>query len=140
MTYRFARIEDCELLGEWNHKLIRDEGHRNPMTVSQLVERMRGWLAGDYKGIIFERDGVAVGYALFREGLEEIYLRQLFIVRDQRRKGVGRAAVEILQKKIWPKDKRLTVEVLVENEAAVRFWRRVGYKDYAITLEILPER
>lgn len=70
---------------------------------------------------------------LFREGLEEIYLRQLFIVRDRRCKGLGRAAVEILQKKIWTKDKRLTVEVLVANEAAVGFWRRAGYKDYAIT-------
>jgi ribosomal protein S18 acetylase RimI-like enzyme len=47
--------------------------------------------------------------------------------------------VEILRSKIWPKNKRLTVEVLVQNEAAVAFWRAVGYKDYSLTLEILPE-
>jgi hypothetical protein len=26
----------------------------------------------------------------------------------------------------------------VANEAAVRFWRSVGYRDYALLLEIVP--
>ena len=65
-------------------------------------------------------------------------MRQLFVVRNWRRKGVGWEAVEILRTKIWPMDKRLTVEVLVQNVAAVAFWRAVGYKDYCLTLEILP--
>jgi len=28
--------------------LIRDEGHRNAMTVAQLQERMANWLKGEY--------------------------------------------------------------------------------------------
>jgi hypothetical protein len=51
---------------------------------------------------------------------------------------VGRKAFEILRSQIWPASKRLTVEVLVQNAAAVAFWRAVGCKDYSLKLENLP--
>jgi predicted acetyltransferase len=138
MNFRVANAHDCALLAELNHQLIRDEGHRNKMTVPELERRMKDWLASEHAAVFFEAGGATVAYALYREQPEEIYLRQLFVVRDQRRKGLGAEAVKILRSKIWPKDKRLTVEVLVENEAAVAFWRAVGYKDYSLKLEILP--
>ena len=53
MEYRFATDDDLELLAEWNHQLIRDEGHRNRMTVLELLERMKGWLEWEYRGVIF---------------------------------------------------------------------------------------
>lgn len=109
------------------------------MTIPELKQRMKGWLASEYAVVIFENDGEIVAYALYREQAEEIYLRQLFVVRNRRRQGIGKEAVEILRSKIWPTDKRLTVEVLVKNESAVAFWRTVGYKDYCLALEILPE-
>jgi predicted acetyltransferase len=139
MTFRRATLDDGALLAELNHQLIRDEGHRNRMTVPELEQRMKGWLASEYAAMLFENDDEVVAYALYREQPEEIYLRQLFVVRNQRRKGIGKEAVKILRSKIWPKNKRLTVEVLVQNEAATAFWRAVGYKDYCLTLEILPD-
>ena len=60
------------------------------------------------------------------------------MARNRRRQGVGRKAFEILRAQIWPASKRLTVEVLVQNAAAVAFWRAVGCKDYSLKLEILP--
>jgi len=138
LTFRRARLEDSALLAELNHQLVRDEGHRNPMTVPELEQRMRGWLAAEYTVMIFEEGGVVVAYALYCEQPDEIYLRQLFVVRDRRRLGIGRRAVEILRSQIWPKHKRLTVGVLVGNTAAITFWRAVGYKDYSLTLEMLP--
>jgi predicted acetyltransferase len=140
MTYRLATSADCALLAELNHQLIRDEGHRNPMTVPQLEERMRGWLASEYKAVFFEEDGEVVAYGLYRERTEEIYLRQLFVARNHRRRGIGRKAFEILRSEIWPQNKRLTVEVLVSNAGAVAFWRAVGCRDYALTLEIMPAK
>lgn len=139
MTFRHATLEDCAALAELNHQLIRDEGHRNKMNVPELEQRMRGWLESEYAAVIFERAGETVAYALYREQPEHIYLRHLFVARDRRRKGIGRAAVEILRMQIWPKNKRLTVEVLVKNGPAVAFWRAVGYTDYSLTLEIMPE-
>jgi len=139
MTFRPATPNDSPLLATMNHQLIRDEGHRNRMTVPELEQRMRSWLSGEYRAVLFEDNGQVVAYALFREQPEEIYLRQLFVVRDRRSQGIGRKAVELLRTQVWPKTKRLTVEVLVANKRAVAFWRSIGYTDYCLTLEILPE-
>ncbi len=138
MNFRRATLDDCAELAELNHQLIRDEGHRNPMTVPDLEQRMRGWLSGEYTAILFEVGREVVAYALYREESEEIYLRQLFVARNRRRQGIGRQATEILRTQIWPKNKRLTVSMLVKNAAAVAFWRAIGYRDYSLTLEILP--
>ena len=139
MNFRPATLNDCALLAELNHQLLHDEGHQNKkMSVPELEQRMKGWLASEYAAGIFEDSGEVVAYALYREQPEEIYLRQLFVVRNRRRQGIGRQAVEILRSEIWPKHKRLTVDVLVHNAAAIAFWRAVGYKDYCLTLEILP--
>jgi hypothetical protein len=45
LTYRLAGSSDYAALAESNHQLIRDEGHRNPMTVPELEQRLKSWLA-----------------------------------------------------------------------------------------------
>jgi GNAT superfamily N-acetyltransferase len=140
MRFRPATEKDCPRLAGWNHQLIRDEGHRNRMSVAELEERMLGWLGSEYQAVIFEEDGDWVAYALFREESEEIYLRQFFVVPDRRGRGIGCRAVEILRSQVWPKGKRLTVEVLAANGRGAAFWRRAGYKDYSLKLEILPDK
>ncbi|HEV2328278.1 MAG TPA: GNAT family N-acetyltransferase [Verrucomicrobiae bacterium] len=139
MKFRTATLDDCSRLAELNHQLIRDEGHRNAMTVPELEQRMRSWLSGEYRAVVYEDAGEIVAYALFREQEQEVYLRQLFVVRHRRSQGIGRRAVEILRSQIWPKSKRLTVEVLTANKRAVNFWRSIGYSDYSLSLEIMPE-
>jgi GNAT superfamily N-acetyltransferase len=137
LSWRNASDEDLALLAEWNHQLIRDEGHRNAMNVAELAERMERWLRGEYRAIVFsEADPVA--YALFKQDDALIYLRQLFVRQDRRRAGIGRSAVEILRREIWPSNVRLTVDVLCQNRGGVAFWRSVGYRDYSLTLEIAP--
>jgi len=160
ITWHLATEFDLNLLAEWNHQLIRDEGHRNPMTVPELRQRMAGWLALDrgtkvesfqeagsaetrtipaeYVSVIFSRQGQPVAYALYRETRDEIYLRQFFVRRDMRRQGIGRRAFQFLREEIWSNSKRLTVEVLVANTAGTAFWRSLGYQDYCLMLEILP--
>jgi predicted acetyltransferase len=140
MTFRPATLDDCPLLAELNHQLIHDEGHRNRMTPPELEQRMRGWLSNEYRAVIFEHGGEATAYALYREQPEEIYLRQLFVVRHRRRQGFGRRAVGMLHSQVWPKDRRLTVDVLAANQGGVAFWRSVGYTDYALSLELLPDK
>lgn len=141
LKYRKATLADAPLLAELNHQLIRDEGHRNPMTVSELEERMRGWLTtAAYEGVVFEAESGVVAYALYRRlGEEGIYLRHFFVVRERRRRGVGRAAIKILREQVWPRDKRLVVEVLWHNTPGIHFWKAVGFGAYSLALEILPE-
>jgi GNAT superfamily N-acetyltransferase len=138
ISSRQATEADIPLLGELNHQLIRDEGHRNPMTMAQLQERMRDWLAGKYAATLFEDEGRVVAYALYRKEPALIYLRQFFVQRDQRRKGYGKRAIQLLRDQIWPKDKRLVVEVLSSNEGGISFWKTVGFHEYSMTLEIMP--
>jgi predicted acetyltransferase len=139
MTWRFAAKRDCRLLAELNHQLIDDEGHRNQMAVTELEGRMKSWLDQDYRAVLFELDGGVVAYALYRSHADETYLRHFFVTRQRRRQGIGRAAMELLRGRIWPKTHRLTVSVLMHNEPGLQFWRAVGYRDYCLTMEIPPE-
>jgi GNAT superfamily N-acetyltransferase len=134
MQFRLAVPADAEALAPLNQQLIRDEGHRNPMNAAQLAERMRGWLAGEYQALLAVEGNQIIGYALFRPEPESIYIRQLFVSASIRRMGVGRKLVD----KIWeltPSVNRLRIDVLAGNVAGQRFWRGLGFEDYAITME-----
>jgi len=134
MNSRKATDNDLSILAEWNHQLITDSGHRNPMNVSELQERMMKWLSEDYTAIIFS-DEDDVAYALFRESENAIYLRQFFVHRDRRRKGIGRKAITFLIYTVWPKDKRLTIDVHVENLAGIAFWHSLGFQNYCLGMD-----
>ncbi len=135
MTYRIATMDDVSLLAALNRQLIEDEGHRNPMTLSELEDRMGAWLAGDYTAILFEEGSEPMAYALYRSNSDGVYLRQFFVSREHRRKGYGRHALEILASDVWAPGIRVTLEVLAGNRRALDFWKRAGFNEYAMTLE-----
>lgn len=135
MQFRFADSHDCALLGQLNAQLIRDEGHRNAMTTAQLAQRMAGWLTGEYRAVLFESDGEAVGYTLFRRDIEHVYVRQFFVCRHVRRRGIGRQALAWLWEHAWKDAARLRIDVLVGNTTGIAFWRAVGFVEYCVTME-----
>ncbi len=137
MTWRLATKRDCRLLAELNHQLIVDEGHRNQMSATELEARLKNWLDEAYEVALFEVGGEVAAYALYRVQTGEIYLRHFFVVRHRRRQGIGRQALALLRGHIWPRAERLTVSVLTHNQAALDFWRAMGYRDYCLTLEII---
>ncbi|MBN1584197.1 MAG: GNAT family N-acetyltransferase [Anaerolineae bacterium] len=140
VAYRIATFEDVPLLAAMNRQLVHDEGHRNRFKPDAwFEERMRAFLAGNYTAVLFEIESQVVAYALYvdhPDHADTIYLRQIFVDRAWRRRGIGRQALRILENEIWPPDKRLTVEVLVGNQAAWSFYHAVGFHDYSIELEI----
>lgn len=136
LSFRYARVEDAELLAPLNAQLIRDESHRNSMSEAQLAERVAAWLESDYSAVIVKSGKAIVGYALWRTGLEFIYLRQLFVVPAFRRRGVGRQTLNWLWKNTWVGSPRLRIDVLIGNTAAISFWRAIGFHDYCLTMEM----
>jgi ribosomal protein S18 acetylase RimI-like enzyme len=138
LQYRFATDTDLPLLAEWNLHLIQDEGHRNPMKQPELEQRMCDWLKQEYQAVLFTWQGEDVAYALFREDMDSIYLRQLYVDRPYRRAGIGSQAVDVLRSHIWPHGATVVVEALCNNTAACAFWRSLGFKDYSLTLEWGP--
>jgi predicted acetyltransferase len=119
-----------------NQQLIEDEDHRNRMSLHELEARMRLLLDGDYLATLFEWDGQIVAYGLWRDEPDWVYLRQFFVVRDFRRRGIGTQAIRVLIDEVWPAAKRIRVNVLIGNRPALEFWRAVGFVDYLITLEM----
>jgi len=118
-----------------NAQLIRDEDHRNSMTMQQLADRMMRWLSGEYEAFIIESDADVIGYALYRFEPEFVYLRQFFVQPQFRRRGIGRNAFEWFCQSAWCVRPRVRIDVLVGNIRAIEFWRSVGLVDYCITLE-----
>jgi GNAT superfamily N-acetyltransferase len=135
MRYRRATDDDILVLARMNRDLIRDEGHRNPMSEAELGERMRGWLAAEFEAVLFEDYTGAAGYALFRIDPEHVYLRQFFVEPARRRQGIGRAAIEHLSRHFWSGNCRVRIEVLSGNAPAIAFWRAAGFVDYCISME-----
>ena len=142
MKYRFATKEDIPILVTMNKQLTEDEQHRHRFESEQwFTERMTQLLNDEYTAVLFEKD-IIVAYALYRnhpDHADTIYLRHLFVTRDHRRQGIGREVINILKNDIWPKEKRLTVEVLSHNEVARKFYQSVGYREYCLELEIKEE-
>lgn len=138
LTYRFATFADLDILAELNRQLIQDEGHRNPMNLAQLRDRMQGWLETSYRAVLFERDGQVAAYALYRFDPDAVYLRHFFVVRERRRTGVGRAAIQLLLAEVFPTDATVRLDVLIGNERAQAFWQAIGFLPYAVTMERMP--
>lgn len=135
MQIRIATLFDVPDLARMNLQFIRDEGHRNPMNLEQLTERMQRWLHGEYVGVIVEEFGSPIGYALYRLEPDYAYLRQFYVVADHRRKGIGRQVMYWLWENAWSQAKRVRIDVLIDNHVGQAFWRSVGFADYCITME-----
>ncbi len=142
-TLRAATGDDLPLIARMNRALIEDEGHRNPMTLGELEERARGFLAApDWRIELIELDGRIAGFATWRweDDITEptrrrIYLRQFYIAREARGAGLGRRAFMLLMSERFPPDARILLEVLYSNPDGQAFWARMGFEPYAVHLE-----
>lgn len=107
------------------------------MSLAQLQARMEGWLRGSYEAHLFTSEESTLGYALHRREPEFIYLRHFFVCTPFRRRGYGRRAFELLLSSVWRNPGRVRLDVLVNNEAGLEFWRSLGFTDYCLTMERL---
>lgn len=130
MNIQKCTLSDCALLAAMNKQLIEDEKHDNSMSLDQLTQRMREFLAGGYGAYLFSTGEESVGYALVNESLSPKYLRQFFICRDHRRKGYGRAFFNRLMEFLG--EKTIDLEVLWWNKSAIQFWEELGFSPRSI--------
>ena len=133
---REAGSDDIPRLAAWNAQLIADERNDNPMPAAELAARIREWLASEYRAVVFELDGNACGYALFRDLPECTHLRHFFVEPAYRRRGVGRGAFDDLRRTRFARDKRVLVEVLVWNAQGAAFWKTVGFEERYLGLQL----
>jgi predicted acetyltransferase len=102
-----------------------------------LIERMARWIgSGEYEVLVLRRGGRVAGYAVWRVEDRGAYLRHFFICRDQRRQGLGRAAMKLLCRDIFPKDRPVQVDAAIANKTGIAFWHAIGFGDFGISMEL----
>ena len=122
-----AALSDVKRLAELNKYLIEDEQHPNPMNIAQLTERMNEWLATDYICYTVKENGYIIAYCLYRDDGGYYYMRQLYVDRAHRRKGIATQLLDWLYENVWM-DKKVRLDVLAHNEDAVAFYKRYGFR------------
>lgn len=146
LTCRQASTNDVALLASMNQHLIADEASRNPMSLAELDSRMKNWLDGDWQAIVVELDEEPVGYMLFefrndeyRPSDKTVYVRQFFIAREHRCRGIGRRAFDLVTRMCFPDAASINLDVLATNPRARHFWASLGFRPYCATLRLSPE-
>ncbi len=122
-----AELRDVKRLAELNKNLIEDERHPNPMNIAELTERMEEWLVTDYICYLAKENGDIVAYCLYRDDGGHYYMRQLYVDRAHRRKGIATQLLDWLYENVWT-DKKVRLDVLAHNEDAVAFYKRYGFR------------
>ena len=143
LSIRPAKSADLQLLAEMNRHFCDDEGSRNRMSVAELAVRMGKWLAGDWEAVLIEDQSKTVGYAVFRIGrddydpsIPEVYIRQFFIAKELRGRGLGRQAFGLLRQTVFPASSQVHLEVLASNPGGQRFWEKLGLQPYSVAMRL----
>jgi ribosomal protein S18 acetylase RimI-like enzyme len=142
-----ATESDLASLAQMNKGLIDDEGSQNPMTIYELEKRMRGWLISDWNIDVIYKNSEIAGYALyqFRQNQyfteeKEVYLRQYYIKPAFRRQGIGHDGIILLKENRFNDAKTVTIDVLVENQRGLDFWRKVGFIPYSMSMKTSTQK
>jgi GNAT superfamily N-acetyltransferase len=143
VTIQAAQPSQFELLARMNKALIEDEGHRNPMSVDELRKRFERFVSteGYSLDVILWRDEV-VGFATYRQEPDNaeacgyhIHLRQFYISRGVRGRGIGSLAFESLMSARFKRGERIFLNVLETNPRGKEFWKKMGFRPYDTTME-----
>lgn len=143
LLIRAATESDLPLLARMNKCLIEDEGSRNPMSVDELQQRMRGWLHGDWQAALFIEAESTAGYAVYQFRQDDyfpektvVYLRQFYIERDRRNKGLGSLAFRTLARERFPEECTIVIDALASNPKGYGFWSKLGFQPYCTTMHL----
>ncbi len=126
-----------------NKELLEDEGSRNPMSLDELRERLVRFVDDEGWSVeLFTVAGEIVGYITYRYEANvvspdgrSLHLRQFYIARHHRRRGLGAAAIALFKRTRLNSGERIHLDVLESNPYGKAFWRRVGFVPYATVME-----
>lgn len=134
LSIRSGELADVPVIAELIRGLARFEKleHEVTMTEEKLTDRLFGERIYA-ETLIAEDDGLPVGFALFFHNFSTflaqpgIYLEDLFVVPEQRSRGIGRLLLERLAKLAVDRGcGRLEWAVLDWNTDAIAFYKRLG--------------
>jgi GNAT superfamily N-acetyltransferase len=134
LSIRFAVAADAEVIAAFVRGLAEYE--REPEAVEVTPEILRAQMesaAPPFECLIAEYDGTAAGFALFFQnystwrGKPGLFLEDLFVLPEYRRKGIGRALLRRLAAiSVQRGYGRMEWSVLDWNTPAHQFYRALG--------------
>jgi GNAT superfamily N-acetyltransferase len=150
MMIRNATLEDLETIRSLNKALfVFDFQHDNTFNCDwpdseESTNYFRKRIT-EGSAFVSEVDGVVVGYLIgalvpsesYRKTLIKAELENTLVLEDFRGKGVGKELYGAFLE--WAKSKganRLVVVASAGNDGAIDFYRKQGFKDYNLTLEM----
>ena len=102
------------------------------MSISELENRMREFLKTDYIAYFFIENSKIIGYALLKNTVEPVYLRQFLIDREYREQHYGKQAFQMLMQHL--EVDKIDIEVLPWNQIGYSFWKSCGFKELNISM------
>ncbi|WP_108125183.1 GNAT family N-acetyltransferase [Saccharospirillum mangrovi] len=113
-----------------NQALIQEEGSDTRLSLDELSQRMRGWLAGYYQVVAAKDSNRLLGYCLFAVETNRVYVRQLYVVESARLSGYGKALLAWVEANT-PEQLPLHLKVLSGNHRVLGFYQKLGYQIHA---------
>jgi GNAT superfamily N-acetyltransferase len=139
-TWRRCTPSDADVLAPMNAQLSEDEGAAVGMA-SAYLDRMRTWLAdGRYEAALAESAGAPIAYVVWRRDPDygDIYVRQFFVDRGHRRRGLGRRLFEQAVHEFW-EGELLRLDVYDSNPKGRAFWESLGFAPYSRLMRRAPD-
>jgi aminoglycoside 6'-N-acetyltransferase len=118
---------DADLLVRWHaDRDVARYWDDETFTRVQMLERLR---RREVDAFVVEENGEPVGYLqVWHEGGESGL--DMFLIPEARGRGLGRAGRAVARHLLGRQDRRrVTVDPYLWNDAAVRAWRRAGFRD-----------
>lgn len=143
---RKAERDEWKSLANMNKELIQTEGSSNPMSLSQLEDRMKGWLDGEWEIVMIVLHLSVIGYVVYQIRSDDysaektVYIRQFYIEDRYRGCGYGTAAMDDLIEHIFPANAAVSLDVLESNHQGYQFWTKYGFKPYFTHMKLSDER
>ncbi len=135
--------DELDDVARMNKELLEDEQSRNSMSVAELRDRFVRFVRDDgWTVAVFTCDAEIAGFITYRyqpddaaPGGRSVHLRQFFIARPHRRRGLGAAAIALFKRSRLNPGDRIILDVLDTNPGGRRFWQQVGFVPYATIME-----
>ncbi|MEL6476905.1 MAG: GNAT family N-acetyltransferase [Pseudomonadota bacterium] len=113
-----------------------DRAHGGKITREQATEKLGLMLQAGHRAVLFRRQGLALGMAIWMDMGDHVFLRNFVIDRDHRREGFGAALFARWRSDLLPAGTKLRLEVGALH--AQKFWERQGFSIWSTGMRLDP--